>query len=187
MWIGTIAGGAICLVIAGAMIGVFYKLGTDTWSGTENIWEGVFALLASIVITVVGAALLRISKLQEKWQVKLNAVLAPEKKDEGASKFKTFCEKYALFFLPFITILREGLEAVIFIGGVGVGLPATSFPIAAICGIAAGCLLGYAIYKGAGFTTTRIFLIASTTFLYLIAAGLFSKGVWLLEMHQVSR
>ena len=167
------------------MVGVFYKLGTNAWAGTEYIWEGVFAIIASVVITVVGAALLRISRLQEKWQVKMDAVLNSDEKKKRGSKFKSFCEKYALLILPFITILREGLEAIIFIAGVGLGLPATAFPLATICGILAGCLLGYAIYKGAGFTTTRVFLIASTTFLYLIAAGLFSKGVWLLEIHAV--
>lgn len=33
----------------------------------------------------------------------------------------------------------------------------------------------------------QIFLIASTCFLYLVAAGLFSKAVWLFENYQVSR
>jgi hypothetical protein len=46
-----------------------------------------------------------------------------------------------------ITVLREGLEAVVFIGGVGLGLPATAFPIAVIAGLAAGCTCGFIIYK----------------------------------------
>ena len=33
----------------------------------------------------------------------------------------------------------------------------------------------------------QIFLIASTCFLYLVAAGLFSKAVWLFENNKVSR
>ena len=33
----------------------------------------------------------------------------------------------------------------------------------------------------------QIFLIVSTGFLYLVAAGLFSKGVWALEMHKVGK
>jgi high-affinity iron transporter len=68
-----------------------------------------------------------------------------------------------------------------FIAGVGLGLPATSFPLAVICGLGAGALIGYLIYKGGNKTSLQIFLVISTCFLYLVAAGLFSKGVWNLE------
>ena len=98
----------------------------------------------------MGAALLRVSKLQDKWRVKLAKAL--EKQDataqaEATTKFKAWCEKYAMFLLPFVTVLREGLEAVVFIGGVGLGLPATSFPLAVFCGLGAGVLVGYLIYR----------------------------------------
>ena len=98
----------------------------------------------------MGAALLRISKLQDKWRVKLARAL--ESKDStsrgsAGTRFKIWCEKYAMFILPFITVLREGLEAVIFMGGVSLGLPATSFPLAVLSGIGLGCLVGFFIYK----------------------------------------
>lgn len=44
-------------------------------------------------------------------------------------------------------------------------------------------LVGYLIYKGGNTTSLQIFLIISTCFLYLVAAGLFSKGVWDLEQN----
>jgi high-affinity iron transporter len=50
-----------------------------------------------------------------------------------------------------------------------------------ICGLGAGALVGYLIYKGGNKTSLQIFLVISTCFLYLVAAGLFSKGVWNLE------
>jgi high-affinity iron transporter len=68
-----------------------------------------------------------------------------------------------------------------FIAGVGLGLPATSFPLAVLCGLGAGALVGYMIYKGGNKTSLQVFLVISTCFLYLVAAGLFSKGVWNLE------
>jgi len=55
--------------------------------------------------------------------------------------------KYAMFLLPFITVLREGLEAVVFVGGVSLTEPATSFPIAVIVGIVCGIAVGYSIYR----------------------------------------
>ena len=150
IWLGVALGLAICLIIGGGLIGAFYGFGKDHFAGTEDIWEGVFGLLAAIIISVVGAALLRVSKLQDKWRVKIAVALEKnDKKIKGSAgtKFKQWCEKYAMFLLPFITVLREGLEAVVFIGGVGLGLQATAFPLAVICGLGAGCAVGYLIYR----------------------------------------
>lgn len=52
-----------------------------------------------------------------------------------------------MFVLPFITVLREGLEAVIFIGGVSLSSPASAFPLPVITGLLAGALVGYIIYR----------------------------------------
>ena len=131
----------------------------------------------------MGAALLRVSKMQAKWRVKLARAL--EAKDNKHAKlgnrFKAWAEKYAMFLLPFITILREGIEAIVFIGGVSLGVEASSIPLPTICGLAAGCLVGFIIYKGGNKAPLQIFLIVSTCFLYLVAAGLFSRAVWFLE------
>lgn len=140
----------ICLVIGAGIIGAFYGLGKNRWSTSEDIWEGTFGLVASLIISVMGAALLRISKLQDKWRVKLARQL--EAKDSSGGKIqggrlKLWFEKYAMFLLPFITVLREGIEAVAFIGGVSLGLPASSFPLAVICGLGCGALVGFFIYK----------------------------------------
>jgi len=133
------------------MIGVFYTVGRNAWATGEYIWEGVFALLAAVIISIMGAALLRISKLQDKWRVKLTRLLNKHESSadgEGAgNKFKAWSEKYAMFLLPFITVLREGIEAILFVAGVMLASPASSFPIPTICGLFAGCLIGYIIYK----------------------------------------
>ena len=151
VWLGTAAGLVICLIIGGGFIGAFYTVGKDHWATTEDVWEGAFALFASIVITIMGAALLRVSKLQDKWRVKLAKALeakdSVKKSGTLRSRFKKWCEKYAMFMLPFITVLREGLEAVIFVGGVSVGSPASAFPLAVVSGFACGCLIGYFMYK----------------------------------------
>jgi high-affinity iron transporter len=91
----------------------------------------------------MGLAMLRISALQEKWKVKIAQVM----EERQAKGFAGKSRKYAMFILPFITVLREGLEAVVFVGGVSLTEPATSFPLAVVCGIAAGVLVGYLIYR----------------------------------------
>jgi high-affinity iron transporter len=147
----------------------------------------------------MGAALLRVSKLQDKWRAKIGKALDGTDKSGGKGRWKRYMERYAMFILPFVTVLREGIEAVLyvpflpspfqnplpthnrFIAGVSLSLPATSFPLAVLCGLGAGALIGYLIYRGGNKTSLQIFLVLSTCFLYLVAAGLFSKGVWNLE------
>lgn len=149
VWLGCGLGLFTCLAVGAGMIGAFYGLGTDTFSSTEDIWEGVLGIVASLIITIMGAALLRVSKLQDKWRVKLAKALEHEHNPNETRKgrVKRWMEKYVMFFLPFITVLREGLEAVVYVGGVGLGLPASSFPLAVVCGLAAGIFVGYLIYR----------------------------------------
>ena len=131
------------------MIGAFYGIGSDAFAKSEAIWEGVFGLIASIIITIMGAALLRISKLQDKWRVKIAQAIEAKDSVKGGTgkKVSQWTKKYAMFLLPFVTVLREGLEAVVFIGGVGLGMPASSIPLAVVSGLGAGALVGYLIYK----------------------------------------
>ncbi len=62
--------------------------------------------------------------------------------------------KWALFTLPFVIVLREGLEAVVFVGGVSLGQSARSIPIAAIVGIICGLICGFLIYTFASRSST---------------------------------
>lgn len=184
VWVGSLSGVFICLVIGGAFIGVFYGLGRDIWSQSEDLWEGIFYLIATVIITVMGLALLRINKTKEKWKVKIAKALA-ERSHVHFSKtiLGEWSRKYVMFFLPFITTLREGVEAVVFVGGVSLGLPATAFPLPVVCGLIAGLTVGYLIYRGGNAMSIQIFLIASTSVLYLIAAGMFSKAIWYLQFN----
>lgn len=107
-------------------------------------------------------------------------------KKEGKSRWmrSDWGRRYAMFILPFITTMREGVEAVVFVGGVSLGYPATAFPLPVITGIMAGLLAGWLIYRGGNVMSIQIFLIASTCVLYLIAAGMFSKAIWSLQYYQ---
>jgi high-affinity iron transporter len=142
-------GFGIVMVIGGAIIGVFYRFGKNKWAKAEYNWEGSFAIFASILITLVGAALLRVAKMQEKWRVKLAKQVedGPMAKLGCWAAFGLWCEKYAMFVVPFVTVLREGLEGVVFVAGVSFSVPATAVPIPLIMGLVAGSVVGYLIYK----------------------------------------
>jgi high-affinity iron transporter len=146
---GTGVGFVICMIIGGGIIGAFYAVGKNSWTMTEYYWEGAFALFAAVIITILGAALLRISRMQEKWRVKLTKAMEAKVGTTGNRNgtFKRWCEKYTLFILPFITVLREGLEGVVFVAGVSFSAPASAVPLPVVCGVAAGCFVGYFIFK----------------------------------------
>jgi len=125
----------------------------------------------------MGIAFLKMDRARVKWRIKLAAAFekshskaiahhrakngalqaGEEEKDELAREGKS--GKWALFLLPFITVLREGLEAVVFVGGVSLGyllclclvliwsqvslnLDAASIPIPVVVGLLAGGVVG---------------------------------------------
>ena len=184
VWFGSILGVALCLILGVAFIAVFYTLGNDIWSKSEDLWEGIFCIIASCLISVMGIAMLRINKMKEKWRIKLaQALLKTKEETKGKFSIGHLTTKYCMFVLPFITCLREGLEAVVFVGGVGLNKPASSFPIPVICGLIAGIFIGWLLYYFGSTSKLQVFLIVSTCILYLISAGLFSRGIWGFEQH----
>ncbi|ODV58128.1 high-affinity iron permease FTR1 [Ascoidea rubescens DSM 1968] len=188
VWFGAVLGVFICLVLGGAFIGAFYSLDKDIWSNSEDLWEGIFCLIATVVISIMGIPMLRINKMQEKWRLKLaQALVAKPKSKKTFFNINYNLKKYAMFILPFITTLREGLEAVVFVGGVGLDYPAKAFPLPVIIGLIAGIAVGVVLYYSGKTSSLQIFLVISTAILYLIAAGLFSRGVWFLEANVFNR
>ncbi|KKK20602.1 hypothetical protein P175DRAFT_0504306 [Aspergillus ochraceoroseus IBT 24754] len=184
VWLGSISGVVICLIIGGAFIGVFYGLGHDLWANSEDIWEGVFYLVATIIVTIMGLALLRINKSKEQWRIKIaKALLDNHTHGKKSRLLGDWARRYSMFLLPFITTLREGLEAVVFVGGVSLGYSASAFPLPVFTGFLAGFLVGYLLYRGGNAMSIQIFLIASTCVLYLIAAGMFSRSIWSFQFY----
>ena len=188
VWIGGFLGLFVCLCIGAGFIGAFYSLKNDIWSKSEDLWEGIFCIIATVMITIMGVAMLRINKMQQKWRVKLAQALlkTPERKMDRW-KIGYLSKKYAMFLLPFITVLREGLEAVVFVGGVGLNQLATAFPLPVVIGLIAGISVGVILYYFGNNVSMQLFLIVSTSMLYLISAGLFSRGVWFFENYVYSK
>ena len=124
-------------------------MGTDAWGDREYYYEGVFSLLSAVIITIMGGALLRVGKMEEKWRVKLaKAIEAPIVTAQGRRAWLvSFFEKYAMFALPFITVLREGIEGIVFVAGVSFSAPVTAVPLPVVFGLLFGALVGYALYR----------------------------------------
>ncbi|KAM9893354.1 hypothetical protein OXX79_009394, partial [Metschnikowia pulcherrima] len=105
---------------------------------------------------------------------------------KDATAKAAWTERNAMFILPFVTTLREGLEAIVFVGGIGINENTSVWSIinAAIVAMAIGSAVGIALYRSGNTLSLQVFLIVSTCFLYLVAAGLFSKGIWNFELQR---
>lgn len=184
---GGILGLLCCLLVGGAFIVAFYIVGTDLWSLSEHYYEGVLSVVASLIISAMGLFFLRMGKLREKFRVKLASIIYSDSGrmlHDGSERAVKFTEKYAMFILPFVTALREGLEAVVFIGGIGIDQPLSSIPLSMLSATALSVVFGYFFFKSSRSFSLQICLVITTCFLYLIAAGLFSKGVWQFEVQR---
>jgi high-affinity iron transporter len=202
--LGALSGLAVAFAIGAAFLAVFYTQANDLYGKAEELWEGIFCLIAVLLITPMSLAILRADKSRAKWQKKLRSAFSPqteqpavseapssdaahspvlekshsggspgEEKSNEAATLPTLATSAppakrslitrtkelfsplaqnrrgaaAIFFIPFVTTLREGLEGVVFIGGVSLGLPASSIPLPAIVGIAVGLLCGWLIFR----------------------------------------
>lgn len=61
-----------CVFHSGAaFIAVFYTQVKDLYGASEDLWEGIFALIASIMIWVMALSFLRMDRAKLKWKLKL--------------------------------------------------------------------------------------------------------------------
>lgn len=213
----------IAFAIGAAFLAVFYTQTTDLYGRSEELWEGIFNLIAVCLITPMSLAILRADRSRAKWRKKLSnafkslhtgktelseavhvhrdqnndtaasdqnasepklqSAQSPSEDSRNASQsphvltddtkarpsrlhliLDTIKRPFkgeargatAVFVIPFITTLREGLEGVVFIGGVSLGLPATSIPLPAVLGIFVGLLCGFVVFKAGSFSKVRM-------------------------------
>lgn len=99
----------------------------------------------------MGGALLRVGKMEDKWRVKLAKAIEGPVATTGHGSTRAlivnFFEKYAMFVLPFITVLREGIEGIVFVAGVSFSAPMSAVPLPVVLGLMLGALVGYALYR----------------------------------------
>eukprot|EP00897_Mesotaenium_endlicherianum_P006107 jgi/Mesen1/5524/ME000279S04729 len=180
-WWGVIVGLVISLALGAIFISLYYTVAKEAWENSEALWEGIMALIAVILITLMAFAMVRVDTWRSKWERKLEKVTVESLNKTAAVESRR--SKYALFLIPLSVVLREGVEAIIFLGGVELDGSGTALPIAAFTGALCGILVGYLLYKGSSYAAFKWFIGFSTLLLFVIAAGLFATSVHEFEEH----
>jgi len=101
---------------------------------------------------------------------------------DPSNPLSTRAHAMSVFVLAMTAVLREGIESVIFLAGVGSNVPPTSIPLACLAGLIVGLAVGaFIFYGGRSIRDLRVFFCISTFMLFLIAAGQVALGTLLLS------
>jgi high-affinity iron transporter len=155
VWLAVAAGVAASIVAAW----LFQRLAGGFEGRGEQIFEGL--------VMLAGAALLT------------SLILWMAGKRDAASQVEHGVERRlahggsqgaGLFLLVFLSVLREGVESVIFLG-------AAPSPWGALAGLGAATLLGFLLFRGALRVRLGVFFNVTNVLLLLFAAGLVAHGL----------
>ncbi|WVQ78001.1 hypothetical protein IAT38_000082 [Cryptococcus sp. DSM 104549] len=201
IWSGAVLGGSVAMCIGAVFLYVFYHYTHDLWQDAENLWEGGFCLIAAALILIMSLAFLRLPHAQTKWRLKLLSAYHSHRSrsssprphhgsggllhpDAAAERHKHKAANRAtaiLFGLPFITVLREGLEGVVFLGGIGLSETPSAVAGGGILGLLAGALCAYLLFSSTSPMSLHKFTTVSSLLLFVIGAGLASRSAYSLE------
>jgi len=168
VWLGTLS--AVIVSILTALL--LTAFGMSLEDKAEMIFEGITMLLAAGILTWMIF-----------WMGKQARFLKSELED-GVNKAAASTGKRAVFWLAFMSVVREGVELAIFItaaffaGNPGQAMNNTIQTLAGtILGLGTAALLGYTIFATALRLDLRRFFQVTGLLLILFAAGLVAHGV----------
>lgn len=171
VWLGA---GAAALISVLAAVGIFFILGTTEIEGFQAILEGTLKILAVIMLTWMTIWMKRQGgniggELKRKIQVAIS---------HGSV--------WALASLAFISVLREGIETVLFIVGSAQKTSAISTISGSMLGFVVAAVLGYILYRGTHRIPLKSFFTVMSVLLIIMAAGLLAGGIHeFQELHMI--
>lgn len=160
VYLGVIS--AIVASIIGAFL--FNTLAGGFEGKAEEIFEGISMLFAAFLITFMILWMMKQKHIVIDLQKKVNKEITEQ-------------HKAGLFLLVFISVLREGIETVIFLGAASFVSTTENNLSGALLGIIAATLLGYAIFVWSKKIDIKAFFNVTSVVLILFAAGLVAHGV----------
>lgn len=162
VWLGKAAAALISLLAA---IGIFFILGKTEVEGFQAVLEETLKIVAVIMLTWMTI-----------WMKRQGGNIGGELKRQiqvALSNGST----WALASLAFISVLREGIETVLFIVSSAQGTSVLATVGGSISGFGVAAILGYTLYRGTYRLPLKSFFNIMSVLLIVMAAGLLAGGV----------
>jgi len=155
----------VCAGVFVSLLGGFilFSLGNDFEGAGAKLFEGSMMLIGSLLVS---------------WMILWMLRQAHVKKEIEAKVGKELGEKHALGLLlfVFVSVLREGIETVIFLSASY--FSSASFSVfGALFGFGLAVLLAFFIFEAAARVDLKTFFNSTSILLVFFAAGLFSHGI----------
>ncbi len=165
VWLG------IALAVVGATaFGIVLHLTAQSLEGVARL--RLFAVISAVAVVVLTWMVFWMRRHARDIKGNLEREVAAAI-DRGTTR--------ALVAVAFFAVLREGIEASLFLVATATGASGTSVFVGGLIGLAIAVLLGYGVYAGSHFLPMRAFFTITGVILILFAAGLCAKTVLFLQ------
>jgi len=165
MYLGVIVGVIASLAVAG----LFEIVAVEFEGSLETLFEGSTMFIAAAVLTTM------IAWMAKNSQAMTEDIKAKTEHVVSGSRY------FGLAFLAFISVFREGIETVLFLGSASFTTTGVDILIGGLLGLLAAALIGIAIIKYSVRLNLKTFFQVTGILLILFAAGLVSRGLFEFE------
>lgn len=160
IWIGTLFG-----IVLSIGFGVLFSFVLGSFEEYDNIIEGFSMILAAILMTWM---IIWMNETGRNYQINLKSKIDVKIKNE---------QRFGLISLAFISVLREGIETVIFLTGVeAVDESPIDILWSGLIGILVALIFTLLLFLSSKRINLKIFFSVTSIFLILFAAGMLSHG-----------
>ena len=160
IWLGTIAG-----ILLSVVAGVIFHFVLGNFSEYEEIIEGFSMILAAVLLT---------------WMIIWMTETGREMRNNLESKIDFSIrnqQRFGLIFLAFISVLREGIETVIFLTGIEAVEESQSTVLwSGLVGIAVALIISVILFLSGKKINLRVFFGVTSILLILFASGMLAHG-----------
>ncbi len=155
------AGTGLALVASLIAAVIFNILAIEFEGPREEIFEGFVMLFAAAILTSMII-----------WMTRESSNISSNIRQKVDTN-----KAYGLFALAFLSVFREGIETILFLGAAAMKTDANNILYGGLAGIFVSIVVAYAVFKYSSHTDIHNFFKITSIFLIVFAAGLTAHGV----------
>ncbi|MBU1197437.1 FTR1 family protein [Candidatus Micrarchaeota archaeon] len=155
--------GVVLAVLASIASAFAFETFAGGFEANEALFEGVLLVVASLFVTWLLVWMLQQTRLRERIHQKLKVTMDEE-------------HRLGLVLFAFVAVFREGVEVVLFLGGISLSTGSLN-AFSVVLGALAAVLLAYVFFSRLAHLDLNRFFKYTSLLLLLLAAGLFSQGI----------